>query len=151
MDDVGLATNGSDTSVTYGAMKEDDRRVDSLDHFMKSTDEPLPQVAIPGVGMGVALPGPDAGAAPMAAFLSGRQDRSAAFLDGKKAVRVGVHRAGTATAAPAAEGSPLLRSGPVSSALLPKTQGRSIRTDRSLIKTGQRPDKTRKRLGRRRG
>jgi len=46
MDDVGLATRGSDTSVTYGAMKEDDRRVDSLDHFMKSTDEPLPQVAI---------------------------------------------------------------------------------------------------------
>ena len=46
MDDVGLATNGSDTSVTYGAMKEDDRRVDSLDHFMKSTDEPLPQVAL---------------------------------------------------------------------------------------------------------
>ena len=86
MHDVGLATRGSDTSVTYGAMKEDDRRVDSLDHFMKSTDEPLPQVAIAGVGMGVALPGPDAGAAPMAAFLSGRQDRSAAFQDGKKAV-----------------------------------------------------------------
>ena len=40
-----------------------------------------------GVGMGEALPGPDAGAAPMAAFLSGRQDRSAAFQDGKKAVR----------------------------------------------------------------
>ncbi len=35
----------------------------------------------------MALPGPDAGAAPMAAFLSGRQDRSAAFQDGKKAVR----------------------------------------------------------------
>ena len=84
MDDVGLATRGSDTSVTYGAMKEDDRRVDSLDHFMKSTHEPLPQVAIPGVGMGVALPGPDAGAAPMAAFLSGRQDRSTGFQDGKK-------------------------------------------------------------------
>jgi hypothetical protein len=46
MDDVGLATRGSDTSVTYRAMKEDDRRVDSLDHFMKSTDEPLPQVAL---------------------------------------------------------------------------------------------------------
>ena len=45
-----------------------------------------------GVGMDEALPGPDAGAAPMAAFLSGRQDRSAAFQDGKKAPRSGVHR-----------------------------------------------------------
>ena len=87
MDDVGLATRGSDTSVTYGAMKEDDRGVDSLDDFMKSTDEPLPQVAIAGVGMGEALPGPDAGAAPMAAFLYGRHGRSAAFQDGKKAPR----------------------------------------------------------------
>ena len=68
-----------------------------------------------------------------------------------QAARAGVRRAGTATAAPSAEGSSLLRSGPISSALLPKTQRRSIRTDRSLFKTGQRPDKTRKRLGRRRG
>ena len=62
----------------------------------------------------------------------------------------GVHQAGTATAAPAAEGRSLLRSGPVSSALLPKTQGRSSRTDTRRGKTGQRPDKTRKRLARRR-
>ena len=46
MDDVGLATRGSDTPVTHDAMKEDDRRLDSLDQFMKSTDKPLPQVAI---------------------------------------------------------------------------------------------------------
>ncbi len=32
----------------------------------------------------MALPGPDADAAPMAAFLSGRQDRSTGFQDGKK-------------------------------------------------------------------
>ena len=44
----------------------------------------------------------------------------------------------------------LLRSCPVSSALLPKTQRRSIRTDRSRIETYQRPGKTRNRLGRRR-
>jgi hypothetical protein len=46
MDDVRLAACGCDTSVTDGAMKEDDRRFDALDHLMKSTDEPLPQVAI---------------------------------------------------------------------------------------------------------
>ena len=51
---------------------------------------------------------------------------------------------------PRAEGCSLLRSGPISSALLPKTQRRSIRTDSSRIKTGQRPAKTRKRPGRRR-
>ena len=65
------------------------------------------------------------------------------------APRAGAHRTGTAPAAPAAKGSFLLRSGRVSSALLPKTQKRSIRTDRSRIKTGLHPDKTRKRLGRR--
>ncbi len=85
----------------------------------------------------------------MAAFQSGRQDRSAGFQDGKNAARAGVHQAGAAPAVPAAEGCSLLRSGPVSSALLPKTQKRSIRTDRRRIKTGQRPDKTRTRFGRR--
>ena len=62
----------------------------------------------------------------------------------------GVHWTGAAPAAPAVEGSFLLRSGPVSSAQLLKTQRRSIRTDRRRIKTGRQPDKTRKRLGRRR-
>ena len=55
-----------------------------------------------------------------------------------QAARAGVHRAGTAPAAPAADGSFLLRSSPVSFALLPKTQRRSIRTDRRRGKTGQR-------------
>ena len=67
-----------------------------------------------------------------------------------QAARAGVHRAGTATADPAAKGRSLLRSGPVSSALLPKTQRRGIRTDRRRGKTGQRPGKSRRRLGRRR-
>ena len=62
-----------------------------------------------------------------------------------QAARAGVHRAGTTTA-----GRSLLRSGPVSSALLPKTQGRSSRTGGRRGKTGQQPDKTRRRPGRRR-
>ena len=61
--------------------------------------------------------------------------------------RAGVPRTG---AAPAVEGSFLLQPGPVSSALLLKTQKRGIRTDGSRIKTGRHPAKTRKRLGRRR-
>ena len=67
-----------------------------------------------------------------------------------QAARAGVHRAGTATAAPAADSRSLLRSGPVSSALLPKTRKRSIRRDRRRGKTGERLGKSRKRLGRRR-
>jgi len=97
----------------------------------------------------MALPGPDAGAAPMAAFQSGRKDRSAAFQEGKKAARAGVHQTGIPPAAPSAGGSSLLRSGPVSSALPLKTQKRSTRTDRSRITTGRQPDKTRRQLGRR--